>query len=173
MTTATAMAAAQYHEQEITAAVARGLVAARDRPQPAEDASCSPHKYAGMSRNFRASAWKHLDENDLAQASNKAWGLVAETVKAISAQHGGIIHAHRSIWRVVHELARLVGDAGDVPTRDWIINSFRVARSLHSNFYEDKDQAVDVIAGLRLCEELSRRLYELFWPEGAAFGGNI
>ena len=173
MTTATAMAAAQYHEQEITAAVARGLATARDRPQPAEDASCSPHKYAGMSRNFRASAWKHLDENDLAQASNKAWGLVAETVKAISAHYGGIIHAHRSIWQVVRELARLVGDAGDAPTQDWIINSFRVARSLHSNFYEDKDQAVDVIAGLRLCEELSRRLYELFWTEGAALGGNI
>ena len=173
MTTATAMAAAPYPEQDTAAAVARGLATARDRPQPAEDANCSPQKYAGMSRNFRASAWKHLDENDLAQASNKAWGLVAETVKAISAQHGGIIHAHRSIWRVVHELARLVGDAGDVPTRDWIINSFRVARSLHSNFYEDKDQEVDVIAGLRLCEELSRRLYELFWPEGTAADGSI
>ena len=167
------MTTTTYPEQDIAAAVARGLDAARDRPQPAEDASCSPQKYAGMSRNFRASAWKHLDEKDLAQASNKAWELVAETIKAVSAQHGGIIHTHHAIWRVVHELARLVGDAGDAPTQDWIINSFRVARSLHSNFYEDRDHEVDVIAGLRLCEELSRRLYELFWPEGAAVDGSI
>ena len=96
MTTATVSAAAQYSEQEITAAVARGLAIARDRPQPAEDASSSPQKYSRMAQNFRRGAWKHLDENDLAQASNKAWGLVAETVKAISAQHGGIIHAHRA-----------------------------------------------------------------------------
>ena len=173
MTTTTVSAAAQYSEREITVAVAHGLVTARDRPQPAEDASCSPQKYAGMAQNFRRGAWKHLDENDLAQASNKAWGLVAETVKAISAQHGGIIHAHRSIWQVVHELARLVGDAGDEATRDWITNSFHVARGLHSNFYEDKYPENDVRAGLRLCEELSRRLYELFWPEGAAAVGNI
>ena len=55
-----------------------------------------------------------------------------------------------------------MGDAGD-PQR-WINNSFRVARSLHFNFYEDRDQEDEVIAGLMLCEE--RRLYELFWPEG-------
>ena len=59
-----------------------------------------------------------------------------------------------------------MGDAGDLTTQDWIDNSFRVARSLHSNFYEDRDLEHEVIAGLRLCEELSRRLYELFWPAG-------
>ena len=167
MTTATAMAAAQYHEQEITAAVARGLDIARDRPQPAEDASSSPQKYAGMSRNFRASAWKHLDENDLAQASNKAWGLVAETIKAISAQHGGYIHTHRSIWMVARELSRLAEASGDLETRRLISNSFMIARSLHSNFYEDKADAVEVADGLRQCEELSDLLYLQFWPEGA------
>ena len=173
MTTATAMAAAQYHEQEITAAVARGLAIARDRPQPAEDASCSPHKYAGMSRNFRASAWKHLDENDLAQASNKAWGLVAETIKAISAYHGGYIHTHRSIWMVARELSRLAEASGDLATRRLISNSFMIARSLHSNFYEDKADAVEVTDGLRQCEDLSDLLYQQFWPEGAAADGSI
>ena len=123
------------------------MTAVRDRPDPEFDAGCSPQKYAGMARNFRASAWKHLDENDLAQASNKVWGLVAETVKAISAQHARIIHTYRTLWQVVRELARLVGDAGDEPTQDWIDNSFRVARRLHSNFYEDRDLEYEVIAG--------------------------
>ena len=162
------MTTTPYHPDDIAAAIARALAAANDRPNPTFDAGCSPQKYAGMSRNFRASAWKHLDEGDLPQASNKAWGLVAETVKAISAHYGGIIHTHRALWQVVRELARLVGDAGAgaAPTQDWIINSFRVARSLHSNFYEDRDQADDVIAGLRQCEALSQRLYQLFWPIG-------
>ena len=168
MTTATAMAAAQYHEQEITAAVARGLAIARDRPQPAEDASSSPQKYARMAQNFRRGAWKHLDENDLAQASNKAWGLVAETIKAISAYHGGYIHTHRSIWMVARELSRLAEASGDLATRRLISNSFMIARSLHSNFYEDKADAVEVTDGLRQCEELSDLLYQQFWPEGAA-----
>ena len=166
MTTATANATALYPTPDIDAAVARALAAAHDRPNPVFDAGCSPQKYAGMAQNFRASAWEHLDKGDLAQASNKAWGLVAETVKAISAHHGRIIHTHRAIWQVVGELAQLVGDAGDMETRRWINNSFRVARSLHFNFYEDRDPEYDVLDGLILCEELSEKLYELFYPAG-------
>ena len=172
MTTATANAKPTWPlpEPDTAAAVASGLAAANDQPNPELDASCSAQKYAGMAQNFRASAWEHLAQGDLAQASNKAWGVVAETVKAISAHHGGIIHAHRSIWMVTTELARLTGNAGDMATQEWIINAFGIARLLHANFYEDGSTADDVRAGLRLCEELSRRLYELFWPEGAAAG---
>ena len=103
MTTATANATASYPTPDIAAAVARALAAARDRPQPILDANRSAQKYAGMAQDFRTKAWEHLDQDDLAQASNKAWGLVAETVKAISAHHGGFIHTHRrhcrSGWR--------------------------------------------------------------------------
>ena len=162
MTTATAL----YPTPDINTAITRALAAANDHPNPVFDADCSAQKYAGMGQDFRASAWEHLDQGDLPQASNKAWGLVAETVKAISAHHGRIIHTHRAIWQVVGELARLVGDAGDMEIQDWINNSFRVARSLHFNFYEDRDSEYDVLAGLMLCEELSRRLYQLFWPAG-------
>jgi hypothetical protein len=155
----------QHSPDAIAAAVSRGLAAANDVSQP-DDTERTPVKYAGLSDDFRASAWKHLrDDGDLPQASNKAWGLVAETVKAISAQHGGIVHQHRSVWQVVRELSSLVAEAGDAETPDWIRNSFMVARSLHSNFYEDEAAAEDVYAGLRLCEELSDRLYDLFWPE--------
>ena len=48
-------------------------------------------------------------------------------MKAISAQYGGIIHTHRAIAEVVDELVRLAGNAGDMETRRWITNSFRVA----------------------------------------------
>ena len=155
-----------YPDNDIAAAVARGLAAARDPAQP-DDAGRTPEKYARLSHDFRASAWKHLREDgDLPQASNKAWGMVAETVKAVSARHGGVIHSHGSIWTVLRELALLAGESDDSATEDWLRNSFGVARTLHSNFYEDEADARDVSAGLQLCEELSRRLYELFWPEG-------
>ena len=162
MTTATA----SYPAPDIDAAVARALAAARDRPDPEFDAGCSAQKYAGMAQDFRASAWEHLDKGDLPQASNKAWGLVAETVKAISAHHGRIIHSHRALWQVVRELTQLVGDAGDMETRHWINNSFAVARNLHSNFYEGRASENEVLDGLILCEELSQKLYELFGPDG-------
>ncbi len=155
-------------DEAIAEAVARGLVAARDASQP-DDASRSPEKYASLSRDFRASAWKHLQEDgDLPQASNKAWGMVAETIKAVSAQHGGIIHNHRSIWQVVRELSALVNESGDAETQTWINNAFRTARALHTNFYEDEESEAEVTAGLVLCEELSDRLYELFWPNQKA-----
>ena len=81
MTTATL-----YANSHIAAAVRRGLAAASDRPNPMEDARCTAEKYARLGRDFRRSARKHLqDDGNLPQASNKAWGLAAETVKAISA----------------------------------------------------------------------------------------
>ena len=166
MTTPTANATAPYPAPDTTAAVARGLATARDRPQPGPDAYRTAQKYAGMAQNFRAGAWEHLDKGDLPQASNKAWGLVAETVKAISAHYGGIIHSHRSIGEVVDELARLVGNAGDMETRRWLNGIFMIASRLHSNFYENEMPENQVLDGLILCEELSQKLYELFGPEG-------
>ena len=162
-----------YPAPDIAAAVARGLAIARDRPDPDLDGYRSAQKYAGMAQDFRASAWEHLDKGDLPQASNKAWGLVAETVKAISAHYGSIIHSHRAILEVADELARLVGNAGDMETKVWINTVLVTARGLHSNFYENELPADTVRGGIISCEELSRRLYELFWPEGAAVDGNI
>ena len=157
-----------YDPDVISAAVARGLSAADDPPR-SSDANKSASAYAGLSDHFRQGAWKHLrDDGDLPQASNKAWGMVAETVKAVSAEHGGVIHSHRSIWLVVRELARVVRESGDTETASWINNSFARARSLHANFYEDEEFEDQVADGLQLSEQLSERLYELFWPERPA-----
>lgn len=160
-----------FRGADIAAAVSRGLAASKD-PAQAGDGSRSPVKYAQLSDDFRGGAWKRLDEDgDLPQASSKAWGMVAETIKAVSARHGGIIHAHRSIWHVLRELSQLVGESGDEASQAWINNAFSRARSLHTNFYEDEEAQPEVQAGLVLCEELSDRLYELFWPERP--GGEI
>lgn len=157
------------HTPEIISdAVARGLRVADDPPR-SSDAFKSAAAYAGLSDDFRRGAWQHLREDgDLPQASNKAWGMVAETVKAISAHHGGIIHTHRSIMLVARELARLVRESGDAETAAWINNSFARARSLHANFYENEEMADQVADGVQLSEQLSDRLYQLFWPARSA-----
>ena len=159
---------AVFDDGVVAEAVARGLDAVRDWPNPVNDALCSAEKYARLGRDFGISARKHLDEGDLPQASNKAWGLVAETVKAISLHHGRVIHSHRGLLQVAEELADLPMNAGDAPTEAFIRISFRAARSLHSNFYEDRDSERDILIGIIRCEELSQLLYELFWREGAA-----
>ena len=157
---------AVFEDGVVAAAVARGLNSVNDRPH-ADDGDCSAEKYAKMAQDFRSSAWVHLNEGDLPQASNKAWGVVAETVKAVSLHHGRVIHSHRGIWRVSEELADLPLNAGDEELHDWIRNSFTTARTLHANFYENRMPVGDIRSGLRLCERLSARFYDLFWREGA------
>ena len=157
-----------YDANAVSTAVAMGLAAANDRPRPGE-AHKSAANYAAMSADFRAGAWRHLRvDADLPQASNKAWGMVAETVKAICAEHGRIIYTHYSIWAVVRELACLAEAAGDAETAAWISNAFRNARALHANFYENEESITEVARGVALSEQLSDRLYELFGPERAS-----
>ena len=131
------------------------VAAANDRPRPTADAIRTPQKYAALAKDFRDSAWEHLEKEDLPQASNKAWGLVAETVKDISAQHGHIIHTHRAIMEVVTELARVADTHGDPATARWIVATFLTARDLHSNFYENELSEYIVFGSLMQCEELS------------------
>ena len=157
-----------YPFPDIAAAIARGLHHANDLPQPGEDAARSSLKYPGMSQDFRTGAWHHLDDGDLPQASNRAWGLVAETVKAISAEHGRFLHTHRSIIEVVWELARLSRNAGDVAAARELNRKFALARSLHANFYENELPQDVILEWLIDCEEVSQQLYALFWPEGAS-----
>ena len=162
-----------YPAAAVAAAVARGLAAANDRPDLALDPARTPQKYAAMAQNFRNSAWKHLDENDLPQASNKAWGLVAETVKDISAQHGYIIHSHRTIMEVVAELALVAGNAGDADIARTIRGVFQIAGKLHINFYENELRDDIVIEGLMFCEELSELLYTRFTVAGIPPAGGV
>ena len=162
MTTTATPAAAPFPAAEVAAAVARALAAVNDRPDPTLDATRTPQKYAALARNFRDSAWEHLDKDDLPQASNKAWGLVAETIKDISAQHGAIIHTHRAIVAVVTELRRLVANAGDMATARWISATFATARELHTNFYEDELTQAIVMDSLIQCEELADFLRRRF-----------
>ena len=161
------LAPTTYPPADVAAAVTRALDIARDHPNPVKDANRTAEKYARLAQDCHVSAWWHLNRGDFAQASGKAWDLVAETVKAVSAQHGAFIHSYGAIWMTVQELAQLAGNAGDADTEQWLRNSFSVARGLHSNFYQDEADLEDVRADLQQCEMLAEQLLALFGPVGA------
>ena len=158
---------AAYPHADIAAAIARGLRNAGDTPQPYVDYIRSPLKYAAIAQDFRSSAWRHLDAGDLPQASNKAWELVAETIKAVSAQHGGVIHKYQSIIAVLSELIRLLRNAGDADSARLLSQTIMISHQMHANFYENELPAEFVREGLIQCEEAAHRLYARFWPDGA------
>ena len=87
---------------------------------------------------------------------------MAETVKDISARHGGFIHTHYAIAEVVDELALLIARAGDQDTANWINGVFLTASRLHSNFYENELTEYIVFGGLMQCEELADFLRRRF-----------
>ena len=65
----------------------------------------------------------------------------------------------------MRELSELARGEGDIATAAWLNIAFDTARALHSNFYEDEKSTNEVADGLQLSEQLSERIYELFWPE--------
>ena len=93
--------------------------------------------YQERSRAFLAKAHKELEAGDLEQASEKAWGAAATTVKAV-AQTRGLQHdQHRHLRGVVRILVR---ESNDRELR----RLFQVANDLHINFYEHQQDAEEV-----------------------------
>ena len=92
-----------------------------------------------------------LEQGDLRQASEKGWGAAAQMLKSIAEQRGWDHNGHRLIRRVASRLADETGD-------NEIRQLYRVADSLHINFYEDLDTTADVESGL---EDVGRLLDKL------------
>jgi hypothetical protein len=95
--------------------------------------------YQEQSRLNLAQAYEELD--DLAQASEKAWGAAAKMVKAVAEQRGWAHDKHGFLHRAVFDLAVETGDAD-------LRRLFSVANDLHTNFYEngfDRDQVMTLI----------------------------
>ena len=97
--------------------------------------------YKTASRQLLKQARDELAGGDARQASEKGWGAAAQMLKALAQQRGWDHHRHVNLRRVV---GRLAEETGDVEIRRY----FRVADSLHINFYEDLDDVNDVAAAL-------------------------
>ncbi len=108
-------------------------------------------RYLEMSRKRIRQAQEELEQGDLAQASEKAWGAVAEALKAVGISRGWNHKSHPLLDDIVSQLSLEFG-------RPPLIDLFDSAQALHNNFYEHRfdryrvqhriDRCLELIAGL-------------------------
>ena len=106
-----------------------------------------PETYAGQSREFIALAHQELEQGDLLQASEKAWGAAAAAVKSVAELRGWQHYAHTLIraaaWRISEEY-----------NRHRILGMMAWAGDLHQNYYEYRLGPREVTLGIAQVEEL-------------------
>ena len=113
--------------------------------------------YQDASRHLLAQAFGELSQGDLRQASEKGWGAAAQMVKAVASQRGWEHESHAAVRRLAGRLSR---DNNDPEM--WRL--FRVASDLHTNFYENWDEADGVAYGLRDVERFIEKVEALLEP---------
>ena len=110
--------------------------------------------YRNRSRSFLGKAREELADNDLEQASEKAWGAASLIVKAV-AEARQIPHvSHAGLWDVV---GVLVDETGD----DELSDLFGFANALHKNFYENRMSIRTVRRGIQRMETFVDKVEEL------------
>ena len=106
-----------------------------------------PETYAGQSREFIALAQQELEQGDLLQASEKAWGAAAAAIKAVAELRGWQHYAHTLIraaaWRIAREYRR-----------PQIMGMMVAASDLYQNHYEYYLGEEEVTLGITRVEEL-------------------
>ena len=107
--------------------------------------------YASISRLLLEEGQHALEEGGVLQASEKLWGAAAHMVKAVAERREWPHSSHRELFRVVNRLAQEIGDTE-------IRNLFRLANSLHTNFYENWMTEEYVQDGVGQIEEFVSRL---------------
>ena len=103
--------------------------------------------HTAVSREFIVKAGDHLEEGDLLQASEKAWGAAAHQVKAIAQNRGWVHRGHADLFRAIENLASETGQPE-------IIRLFNSASSLHVNFYEGWMAAPFIAESIEAVKEL-------------------
>ena len=106
-----------------------------------------PETYANQSREFIALAHQELEQGDLLQASEKAWGAAAAAIKSVAEMRGWQHNAHTlinsAVWRISREYRR-----------PRLLELMPVASNLHQNYYEYFLGEEEVTLGIRQVEEL-------------------
>ena len=106
-----------------------------------------PETYANQSREFIALAHQEMEQGDLLQASEKAWGAAAAAVKSVAEMRGWQHYAHTLIraaaWRISRE-----------HRRPQIMGMIARANDLHQNYYEYYLGSDEVTEGIEQVEEL-------------------
>ena len=107
-----------------------------------------------ISRQFLRQAEREFAQGDRLQASEKAWGAAAHAVKAVAQQRGWQHDGHRYLFEAIDKIYYETGDRE-------ILVLFRVANSLHTNFYENWQSDNLVQDGIERVEDLVGKLEPL------------
>ena len=86
--------------------------------------------HAVHSERLISQAEDELANGDRLQASEKAWGAVARSLKVIADRRGWEYNTHQQVYRVVSQLSEEIGGQE-------LKDLFGLANSLHQNFYAD------------------------------------
>ena len=100
-----------------------------------------PEKYAALSWGYIRQAEEELEQDDLVQAREKAWGAVSTAIKAV-AEERGWFHGHHNLTS--EALFWLADESGKPEWKE----AFAVVEKLHHNFYEDVLTEDEVAEGL-------------------------
>ena len=85
-----------------------------------------------IGRRFILQARDHLNEGDRLQAGEKAWGAIAQNLKAIGELRGWRHDSHRLVENIGRQV---VAERGDSDLGEYISDVYRLG---HENFYENQ-----------------------------------
>ena len=111
----------------------------------------SSEKYAAMSQRYIEQAEEEFQKGDLGQASNKAWGAAALTLKSIAERRGWNHNRHGLLYDISGQMADELG-------RPDLRAMFRSANAMHQNYYEDWMASDEVRDGIENAKEYLRVL---------------
>jgi len=118
------------------------------------DPDTASRKYIEGAQQLLRKAEEELAKGDLRQASEKIWGACALAIKAHAlARKGTRLRTHRDLWIYRNEVAEELGD--------WVRIVFKLADSMHKNFYEDlatREDVEDVLKEVKKLVEAIARL---------------
>ena len=105
------------------------------------------NRYLELSRKYMRQAQEELDQGDLPQASEKAWGAAAESLKSLAVLRGWNHKSHPLLADIAVQTYMEFG-------RPRLIDLFRLLEGAHFNYYEHKFEHDDVRRFLEQSQEL-------------------
>ena len=112
--------------------------------------------YIQQSHAFLAKSRQYVADNDLHQASEKAWGAAAHMAKAVAVANGWRYESHADFSRVMNNARNATGD-------DQLWTFRAVANDMHGSYYQRAHHldAEAITAGIDQIEDLLDRLTPL------------
>ena len=112
--------------------------------------------YIRQSQAFLAKSRQYLADDDLHQASEKAWGAAAHMAKAVALANGWRYESHA-------DFSHVINNARNASSNDQLWTLRAVANDLHGNYYQRADllDAEAVAAGIDQIDTLLNLLAPL------------